>query len=220
MHSIPPAESSSRAFFERLLELLYPGKCPLCGLLSPEAPCQTCRAEMKPSEPRVIFEREGPLDFRASLYRYEGRAGQAVRRLKYARSTSLAAWMASEISRGVGAIGCESHVVVPVPIHWTRHCYRGFNQADLLCTATPRESTYLVRHRATRPQVGLSREQRLQNLAGAFRASPAVSGMSVLLIDDVVTSGQTARECARALLEKGAREVGVLAFCGETDWLG
>jgi ComF family protein len=105
-----------------------------------------------------------------------------------------------------------------VSIHWSRLCRRGFNQAELLCDGLPRERLrpdLLRRIRATRPQAGLSREERLRNLAGAFRANGEAQGLRILLVDDVFTSGQTARECAGALLAAGATKVGILALCGE-----
>jgi ComF family protein len=154
------------------------------------------------------------LDYRAALFRYESRAAQAVRRLKYSRSTALATFMAEELRSALIRLALEPDLIVPVPIHWSRRCARGFNQAELLCGDldwTPA----LARVRRTRPQVGLSREDRARNLSGAFRASSTVAGRHILLVDDVLTSGQTARECAKALHSAGAAEVGILAFCGE-----
>jgi ComF family protein len=109
-------------------------------------------------------------------------------------------------------------VVVPVPIHWARRAQRGFNQSELLAELAPKEilrPEILARTRFTRPQVGLSASERLKNLSGAFKASKAVRGLRVLLIDDVVTTGGTALACAQALLDSGATETGLLTFCGE-----
>jgi ComF family protein len=137
-----------------------------------------------------------------------------VRRLKYSRSTGLASFMSEKIAVSTERLsGIDA--IVPVPIHWRRRNSRGFNQSEELA---PNGINLLERIRATRPQVGLNREQRARNLAGAFRALPGAEGKTILLIDDVVTSGQTARECASALLAVGAIEVGILAFCGESGW--
>ena len=119
---------------------------------------------MRRNESPIEYLPRDVLDFRASLYLYEGRAAQAVRRLKYSRSTSLASFMAEEIAQAAAIY--KDFIVVPVPIHWTRLNHRGFNQAELLTAATPYENL-LIRNRATRPQVGLSQEQRLKNLANA-----------------------------------------------------
>jgi predicted amidophosphoribosyltransferase len=77
------------------------------------------------------------------------------------------------------------------------------------------DTRVLKRTKNTRPQVGLNRDERLTNLRGAFEATSAVEGLSILLIDDVTTSGGTAVACAQALRSKGAVYVAALTFCGE-----
>lgn len=183
-----------------------------------DSPCIACRGEFEVNEPAVRYYDAGVPGFRAALYRYTGRSAQAVRRLKYSRSTGLAASMATMLRAGADEMGLEYDLVVPVPIHFTRRCSRGFNQSELLCEAFPTERVdggCLKRIRATRPQVGLTPAERLTNLNGAFSADSRVSGKSIMLVDDVLTSGQTAHECATTLLAAGAKEVGVLAFAGE-----
>lgn len=206
-------------FSSRLLDLLYPPKCALCGDLGPSAICETCRGGFVPA-PRELAPGRGALDFQTSLFVYEGRAAQAVRRLKYSRATSLARPLADLMREGIEARGLlDSDLFVPVPIHWTRRCFRGFNQAELLAEALPAERvrrTGLLRQRATRPQVGLNRDERLRNLEGAFRAQGDLSGLRVLLIDDVVTTAGTALACAEVLKAAGAAEVGIVALCGES----
>jgi competence protein ComFC len=155
----------------------------------------------------------------ATIYSYEDRAAQAIRRLKYSRVTSLAEPLAALLKDGFERFGLEEFdLIVPIPIHWRRRAFRGFNQAEVLASKLPQaklDVESLKRIRFTRPQVGLDRESRLKNLVGAFRATPAVDGKSVLLIDDVITSGHTAEQCAIALRDAGASKVGLLAFTGE-----
>jgi ComF family protein len=151
------------------------------------------------------------------LFAYEGRAAQAVRRLKYSRATSLAGPMA-ELLEEARRLLPPHDWIVPVPIHWARRAQRGFNQAELLSEKAPRNlvrPSFIRRVRFTRPQVGLGTEERLTNLAGAFEAQPEVRGHRILLVDDVVTSGGTALACAYALRQAGAKETGLLTFCGE-----
>lgn len=200
------------SFSERVLDAIYPRKCALCGLMAASSPCAACKEEFLPY--RAALSRDEEIDYRIALYRYEGRAAQAVRQLKYARSTSLVSEMSGDLAEAFAREGLDSEVVIPVPIHWSRRCHRGFNQSELLCEGLPSVTrSALVRVRRTRPQVGLSREERERNLRGAFRASSVVSGKRVLLVDDVFTSGHTARECAMALRQAGAVEVGVLTYC-------
>lgn len=178
--------------------------------------CDSCLSELQPNSPEV--ERSEGIDYRLAVYRYSGRASQAVLRLKYSRATALGEPMANLLaSRAIDMGLLEGVEIVPVPIHWTRRAWRGFNQAELLCARLPREAmhrSWLRRVRATKSQAGLSAEQRQRNLQGAFVASAQVKGRNILLVDDVVTTGHTAIACAEALYEMGALEVGIIAFAG------
>lgn len=196
--------------------LTYPVKCSLCGLFCPDNPCIQCLGEMEPQDQVVTYFTDNDLSFQGCLFRYPGRAGQAVRLLKYHRRTALACFMSDRICAAVEDQGIEYDLAVPIPIHWFRLAGRGFNQADLIASRLPNRSPALRRVRATRPQAGLSTSERLKNLDGAFEVIADVKGKTILLVDDVVTSGQTARECAKVLRLAGAGEVGILAFCGDS----
>lgn len=197
-----------------MIDAIYPPKCALCGSLSPEPVCDQCRSEFREHEPS-LRPGDGPLASIATLFDYSGRAAQAVQRLKYERVTSLGPWMGRELAEFAERVGLgRFDTVAPVPIHWSRRCFRGFNQSELLIESFPVSSLEMLRFRRTRPQVGLSVEQRLENLRGAFRANRDAEGKAVLIVDDVITSGGTARECAQALREAGAINVAAIAFCG------
>lgn len=114
-------------------------------------------------------------------------------------------------------------IIVPVPIHPIRYRTRGFNQASLLCEAMPPElvnEALVIRTRHTPPQASLNLEQRSANLLGAFESKLNIEGKRVLIIDDVITSGSTALACATALKAAGAKQVGALALCGESQTSG
>ena len=202
-----------------LVELVYPSRCGLCGLLGDAPICAICAAGFLPCDHAVQTpDWRGGLDGVARLYRYEGRAEQAVQRLKFSRATVLARPMALRLREYAEKLGLDgAELIVPVPIHWSRRFYRGFNQSELLCEGFEPGSIMrglLRRVRATRPQVGLTPEERRTNLHDAFRCIGEANGKSILLVDDVCTTGHTVGECARVLKEAGAREVRAIAFCG------
>jgi ComF family protein len=161
---------------------------------------------------------EDKLDGAAAAYHYGGPAGGVVRNLKYRDVTSLAKPMAEDMLRALDQIqpvGAE--LVVPVPMHPQRRKQRGYNHSELLAKEiaaaleVPCENG-LVRIRNTVQQARLDHDERRENLKEAFRAEPCVSGWRVLLVDDVYTTGETARECAKALREGGAISVSFLAY--------
>jgi len=116
----------------------------------------------------------------------------------------------------------EADVLVPVPLHRIRLWRRRFNQAMALGqvvsarSGVPCDPFLLARVKRTKPQIGLTRPQRQENLQGALRvpeeAKTRLAGLRVVLVDDVLTTGATANAAARALLRGGAKSVDVLAF--------
>jgi ComF family protein len=169
---------------------------------------------MSPNPPD--WQANGAISYSVTLFAYEGPAALAVRRLKYERITSLAMPMSDLLAKRADEFHLlEGAEVVPVPIHWTRKCQRGFNQAELLAERIPGKICLaLARTRATRPQAGLSTAERRRDLDDAFGTTCDVRGRRFLLVDDVLTTGQTAQACAKVLLAAGALDVGVLAFAG------
>ena len=121
----------------------------------------------------------------------------------------------------------DADIVIPVPLNRFRLLYRRFNQSAQLAKAIARRTDLpwdpqvLVRRRRTRSQVGLTPRQRRQNVAGAFhipaRKRAVIAGKTVLLIDDVITTGATVESCTKALLGASAAQVDVLALARVTD---
>jgi ComF family protein len=157
----------------------------------------------------------------AAFGEYDGAARGLIHLLKYQGVRSAArplGRMLAQTLRLVCADFAGPHVLVPVPLHRQRRNTRGFNQAELIARFALREvhglplelaSKVLTRTRFTESQTGFTREQRRDNLRGAFAVlDPArVRGCSVVLVDDVLTTGATADECSRILLRAGAKQV-------------
>jgi ComF family protein len=134
--------------------------------------------------------------------------------LKYRRDLALGQSLAENMLPALQRLEWPVDVVLPIPLGRSRLSQRGYNQASLIARpiAMALQLTYapraLVRWRETRSQVGLSREQRRDNVTGVFRArSKVVRGRAVLLIDDVATTGSTLSSAAEALLAAGAVQV-------------
>ncbi|MBL4713987.1 MAG: ComF family protein [Alcanivorax sp.] len=111
----------------------------------------------------------------------------------------------------------DAEVLCPLPAHWRRRLARGFDQAERLALILARHwrrpvAPLLLRHRPTGHQQGLGRTERVRNLRHAFLARPGARYRRILLIDDVMTTGTSARAASRALLEGGAKEVRVWAL--------
>jgi ComF family protein len=158
---------------------------------------------------------------------YEDRMKAAIHALKYDRlhaaSRRLGQMLAEAIAQLADAAPSEM-LVVPVPLHRSKFAERGFNQARSLAVAALESlrkthpewrltlaSTTLMRLRATKSQAGLTPRQRRMNVRGAFTVSDltAVTLKHILVIDDIITTGSTARAAAQALLKAGAASVWV-----------
>jgi ComF family protein len=147
---------------------------------------------------------------------------QVVQKFKYGRKVSLGKPLGRLMAQGCREFLSEWHVdlIVPVPLHPRRLRWRGFNQSLLLAKQVSRQYEVpvdpfvLQRKRETAPQTQLAEDERRKNVRGAFATDPAKSlkGKTVLLVDDVYTSGATVNECSRVLLHDRAKEVYVLTL--------
>ncbi len=145
-----------------------------------------------------------------------------VQRFKYGRKISLGKPLGRLLAEGCrGFFSAQAiDVIIPVQLHRKRLRWRGFNQSAVLAREVgrrwrlPVDPFTLIRSRETPPQTQLHEDERRRNMRRAFAIAPkrSVENKSVLLIDDVYTSGATVNECSRALLAGGAREVCVLTL--------
>ena len=151
---------------------------------------------------------------------YEGTLRELIHLFKYDGIAPLAKPLGDLMAAALPT-HLRFDVIVPMPLHWLRHWRRGFNQSELLAKEVSRRLGIPVvkavrRKRSTSTQTGLSPHQRRLNVAGAFaqRRWPEakIKGSSILLVDDVLTTGATVSACAAALKKAGARQVTVLSL--------
>ncbi len=186
-----------------------PAETPGAGL------CRACRLAPPPFVRAVAFGL------------YQGRMREAIHAFKYGRLHPAAHRLGRMLAAAIAQLAAEAPaemLVVPVPLHRSKHAQRGFNQARSLAahalaflrkshpewrlTLAPRT---LMRLRATASQAGLTPRQRRLNVRGAFSVSDAsfVAAKHILVIDDIFTTGATARAASRALVRAGAESVWV-----------
>ena len=217
-----------RRALEELVNLLYPRRaiCMGCGDvlgLDRDDLCEACRSKLArnwigPRMPNPRFK----LDGSAYAHAYRGPAGGMVRNLKYNSAWVLAEGMGADIARAAEQLRMEDvRFVTAVPMHPKRLRERGRNHAEMLARAAAgrmgleyRELLYRTRN--TPQQARLSARERRKNLNDAFAALPEcreeMDGAKVLLIDDVCTTGSTARNCAEALRCAGVRRIYFAAY--------
>ena len=191
------------------VEWLGQGGCEQCGLPLEATDIDSCARCL--AKPPIIARS------RAAIA-YGDIARSIALRLKYSRKVALAATMARYMRPLVNA--SPGTILVPVPLHWTRLWWRGFNQSGLLAANLARlcgmehRPAQLTRVRRTKALKNMSPRQRSREVRSAFAIddSTGVRGRSFLLVDDVLTTGSTSDACARTLLRAGATRVELICF--------
>ncbi len=216
------------------LDLLYPQRCAGCGAFRTllcarcaakmtsakgEGRCKNCAAAWPAADycPRCLHW--SSIDRCLAAYEMTGPARDLTHLLKFGGVRAAAGIMGAAMAdlRKVEAFD----IAIPAPIHARRRRKRGFNQAELIARATGWPvGLNLLKVSHTRPQVGLGLKERIANVRDAFGYDgPPLTGQTVAVIDDVVTTGATVDECARVLKLHGAARVIAVAFA-RTSYLG
>ncbi len=194
------------------IEFLPPALCGICGKPKgrrfTEGICEDCAKE----RPAFAMARSAAL--------YDGVIKQAMHKFKFGGKTALSPFFGdilfSYLSKGEMPLE-EIDLVIPLPLSSKREKQRGYNQSMLLaeeisgrCSINI-DITSLKKIRDVAPQFELSRKERLLNVKGAFRSAP-LAGSTILLVDDIYTTGATAKEASQALKDAGAKDVYVLTL--------
>ena len=202
------------------LDVLFPVRCVGCGR-SGAYICVACLAKARRPPPSPPPE-SGPLADVLTPFAYEGVVRTAVQHLKYRGLRSLVPEMARPMAWELAVTVPPPFTLVPVPLHPARHRERGFNQAELLARElarlldAPLSTGVLRRTKDTSSQVSTStRAERLRNVRDAFATTDGVDGATIVLVDDVTTTGATLSAAAQALLSAGAARVYGLTFAHE-----
>ena len=234
-------------FVRALLDFLFPQKCLVCKEEKPEPLCSDCVSRIryisppfckicgKPEDKYFVGElcrdcapARKPFHRARSLGMYEGALKTAIHKLKFKRKRSLGPIFGKLIIDYLKEIDIdlsEVDLIHSVPLSERRMKSRGYNQVDLFSEAVstyfkiPLEREVLVRKKETKQQFDLPRELRFKNVRGAFKIKDAnkIKDKTILLLDDIYTTGSTVFECSKALREAGAKKVYVLTLSRALD---
>ncbi len=176
--------------------------CPICADDSPQStPCTKCLAE-PPHFDQTI-----------AAFCYDFPVDRIIKALKYGHLLAIAPWLGKLLANhpSLQQVGIDQ--IIAMPLHHERIKERGFNQSIEIARPIshalqrPLQFDCLQRTRATQPQAELNLKERHSNVRGAFECTSDLTGQSILLVDDVMTTGATLNECARVLKLHGARHV-------------
>jgi ComF family protein len=227
-----------RRGLRRLDRAIMPMRCVFCGSRSGcpgEQVCRGCRNDMPwitiacsrcaaPLEvalPTGVYcadcqARPPPFTATVAPLRYEFPVDAGIKALKFGRRLQYGSAFGALLSRHMQRLPATVEALLPVPLHRRRQALRGFNQARELCRPLARRFELPIidivrRRRSTSYQSGLSASERRKNLRDAFVLKGSPKHRHIVIVDDVVTTGETTRQVATVLLEGGVREVSVLA---------
>lgn len=229
------------------ISILYPRRCPVCDdiVASPEklihtaclkklSPvrqpvCKRCGKEVLSDRIEYCFDcsrHKRSFESGMALLNYNESAKHSMSAIKYRNKREYLDFYAEAIDvRFYKRVqNLKPQVLIPVPVHASRKRKRGFNQAEELAVrlgkrwGLPVESSFLMRTKKTTAQRDLDPQERLRNLQEAFgTAKERTAPDTVLLVDDIYTTGSTVEACTRVLLAAGVKKVWILVICTGAD---
>ena len=219
--------------------VLMPKHCVFCGMRSPpdgtsicsgcyadlarlENSCGRCASPVGTTLPNGVHCaacQASPPPFVSAVARFEYAfpTDAAIKAMKFNRRLEYVPAFAELLIGSMAYLASDIDALVPVPLHWRRQATRGFNQAAELCKPLAQFAGLPIlgnvrRTRATPYQSALDAGHRHSNLKSAFAVRGEITAQHVLIVDDVITTGETCGQLARVLLENGAERISVLAI--------
>lgn len=191
-----------------------------------EPRCKRCSKPVTELEKELCADCEGHAFYVESgfaLYPYNDWMKKAVRNIKYQGEMAGCRYFGNQMAEHYEdwLKKISPDVIVPVPVHWKKLRFRGFNQAEELAravgekTGIPVRGDLLLRTENTSPQKGLGRVDRMRNLQGGFSVckEKEICYRNILLVDDIYTTGATLEACGKALKQAGCGRIYFLCLC-------
>jgi len=205
----------------KIIEMLYPKvKCIFCKdmIYTEKYLCNDCRKQL--IELKRNDEIVGDIIKGHILYRYKGIVKDLIGKYKYYDNRYIGMFIGDEIGKLVREKNLKIDVVVPIPIHWKKKLYRGFNQSEIIARRVSKNTgikfskKIIKRKTNTKPLNKLDALQRGNELRGSFKAINQNDLKTILLIDDIYTTGSTVSECGLELYNSGFENIIFITFAG------
>lgn len=202
-----------------IMEYIFPPRCAVCGMVTKPGIylCKSCRNKIPRLEEKRILRipPDGRIVSCYSPYWYRDEIRSSILRFKGSHHTEYAKWYGEEIAAYLIRDGKDQHsfdVVTSVPLSLSKRNNRGYNQAELIAKEVARrmnlkDQVMLKKREDHQEQHKLSRLERQKNVKGKYSLLRSPRGKRILLIDDIVTTGSTLKECSLVLLNAGAEKV-------------
>lgn len=217
--------------FEPVISFVLPAHCTLCEkplAANRRVVCHNCFDALPVLSPELIASLEDEMDIKYFdrlfiPYQYSKPFQELIHLFKYKRFLSVSQYLAEGLAKLIS--GEKYDLVTCVPLNVIKERERGYNQSALLArhTATCLNCTFskalITRTKNTVTQTKLSRQERIENVSDAFRCNADLSGKTILLVDDVITTGSTLNACAKVLKKQGAAQVDIAAMATPVNFL-
>jgi ComF family protein len=213
-----------------MLSSLVPPLCLGCGRRLSQSEkwlCTTCRIDLmgsaRPRSRLIPLDRGRSLSVRYAV-EYTPVVSSVITQMKYFDKPGIAAHLARLLIFAAGDLLSDRTALVPIPMHPSRKRERGYNQSEVLCREVADRAGVeictglLVKRRNTPRQAGLEKHRRIRNIIDSFevRVHLVPESKMLLLVDDVVTTGSTLRECAEELLNHGIEGISACVVCSSS----
>ena len=207
-----------------LFSYIYPNYCGICGKLNEDCLCKKCEIQLNKNK-KIKTEKyiDEPFESHTYLFLYQGIIRDKIIEYKFQNKAYLARMFAKLIWNEESIVKKMENYdyIIPVPIHKKRKQQRGYNQSELMlkyiiCEKNRINTKLLKKEINNLPQSSLNKENRKQNVLGVYafqyKMEEIIKGKTILVFDDIFTTGNTVKECSKILKNAGANKIDILTI--------
>lgn len=206
-------------FFESIINYVYPNLCGICGkrIIYNRFTCEICTSILKCYKERKFksYDENIYYDYMLNLFEYRGIIKKQICKFKFNNEKYIGKTFSKILSKRILELNLNFDIIIPVPISKNRYKERGYNQSKILALQLVKDfkkryyNNVLVKVKDNKRQSKLNLEARQSNVVGVYKIKNInlIKNKTILLIDDICTTGATVNECAKVLKLSGAKSV-------------